>query len=762
MGSLLNQFEYDIFISYRHNDNRSGWVTEFVNALQEELASTIKEPLTIYFDKSPHDGLLETHNVDKSLESKLRCLIFIPIISQTYCDTKAFAWQHEFVAFNRTFNSDRAGDSLLWEPGRVGRDIKLSNGNVASRILPIKIHDLDEDDKELLEHELGGVVRAVEFIFKSAGVNRPLRANEDHTQDNLNKTFYRDQVNKVANAIKEIVTALRSRNAPTVRAIGKHQAPVKKTKGVSLRIVVIGVILLLAGIGCILYPMLFSFAKVGVVHDKSIAVLPFVNLSNDKEQEYFSDGLTEEIIDRLTKIPDLRVISRTSVMEYKATNKRIPIIGRELGVAYLLVGSVRKSESNLRITVQLINANNDENIWSETLDRPLSEIFQMQRDIATQLAAYFKITLTESNKGSLNRIPTKFISAYDYYLRALELSSRRMTENNEAIALLKKAVVIDPQFAEAWARISLHYARKGMDFNEGGYWLDSAYNYASKAVSMAPESGIANSYLGFVLFYQDNFPLATTYLKKGYRLGSSISLTVLSSIQRMQGNADSAYYYAGQLIKQDPLSALGSTQMIRVFFGLGAWDSCRYYVKDAKAKMPRQKGDIDAMNFIATKFYIYAGEYDNAIKLIRENSDALDPYLKNNFTNFQIQISALKKDWQTLSHLIAEEDLEWKALMYKNTDNKSEFDKTMAALREVEDESSENMLLLSGNFNNIISNLKALPVEMRYVTYQEWVSNPFASEFVKTTGFRDLFVGYEAWTNDMLGSIEVISASSAQ
>ncbi len=101
MLSTLPNFEYDIFISYRHNDNRSGWVTNFVNALQEELVATIKEPLSIYFDKNPHDGLLETHNVDKSLEGKLKCLIFIPIISQTYCDPKSFAWQHEFVAFNR-------------------------------------------------------------------------------------------------------------------------------------------------------------------------------------------------------------------------------------------------------------------------------------------------------------------------------------------------------------------------------------------------------------------------------------------------------------------------------------------------------------------------------------------------------------------------------------------------------------------------------------------------------------------------------------
>ena len=182
MASILPGFEYDIFISYRHNDNRSGWVTEFVNALQEELAATIKEPLSIYFDKNPHDGLLETHNVDKSLEGKLKCLIFIPIISQTYCDPKSFAWQHEFVVFNKLAQADQ-----------LGRDIKLSNGNVASRILPIKIHELDAADKAVLENEIGGMLRPIDFIYKEPGVNRPLTST-DAKIDNQNKTDYKNHL----------------------------------------------------------------------------------------------------------------------------------------------------------------------------------------------------------------------------------------------------------------------------------------------------------------------------------------------------------------------------------------------------------------------------------------------------------------------------------------------------------------------------------------------------------------------------------------
>ena len=199
MASLIPGFKYDIFISYRQKDNKhDGWVTEFVDNLKGELESTFKEEISVYFDINPHDGLLETHDVDASLKEKLKCLVFIPIISRTYCDPNSFAWEHEFKAFIEQASHDQ-----------FGLKVKLPNGNVASRILPVKIHDLDLEDLSLIEKELGGILRGIDFIYKSPGVNRPLRANEDHPQDNLNKTYYRDQINKVANAIKEIIKGLK-------------------------------------------------------------------------------------------------------------------------------------------------------------------------------------------------------------------------------------------------------------------------------------------------------------------------------------------------------------------------------------------------------------------------------------------------------------------------------------------------------------------------------------------------------------------------
>ena len=199
MASIIPGYEYDIFISYRQKDNKGEkWVSEFVDALKAEFESTFKEEISVYFDINPNDGLLETHDVNATLKEKLKCLVFIPVISRTYCDPKSFAWEHELKAFIE----QASGDAL-------GLKVILPNGNIASRVLPVRIHDLDSNDLRLCEEIMGSVLRSVDFIYKSAGVNRPLRADEDHPHDNFNKVYYRDQINKVANATEEIISSLK-------------------------------------------------------------------------------------------------------------------------------------------------------------------------------------------------------------------------------------------------------------------------------------------------------------------------------------------------------------------------------------------------------------------------------------------------------------------------------------------------------------------------------------------------------------------------
>ena len=153
MPSAIPGYEYDIFISYRQKDNKGDrWVSEFVEALKTELESTFKDEVSVYFDISPNDGLLETHDVDASLKEKLKCLVFIPIISRTYCDPKSFAWEHEFKAFVLKASHDK-----------FGLKVRLPNGNVASRVLPVRIHELGISDITECESVLGGILRGVEF-----------------------------------------------------------------------------------------------------------------------------------------------------------------------------------------------------------------------------------------------------------------------------------------------------------------------------------------------------------------------------------------------------------------------------------------------------------------------------------------------------------------------------------------------------------------------------------------------------------------------
>ncbi|OUJ74927.1 hypothetical protein [Hymenobacter crusticola] len=199
IASLLPDFEYDIFISYRHNDNLfDGWVTEFVTRLQEELAATIKERLSIYFDKNLRDGLSDTALVAPSLEHRLRAFILIPLISQTYCDTERFSWKHEFLPFHQQASHDR-----------LGLYLRLPSGNVGCRILPLRIHNLDSSDVHLLETTLGGHLRTIDFVYEDLGVNRPLRAKDDELPRPTGGLLYRNQINKVANAIKELVAAVK-------------------------------------------------------------------------------------------------------------------------------------------------------------------------------------------------------------------------------------------------------------------------------------------------------------------------------------------------------------------------------------------------------------------------------------------------------------------------------------------------------------------------------------------------------------------------
>jgi TolB-like protein len=529
MSSIIEGYNYDIFISYRQKDNKggrlgvpfggttqsreAGWVSEFVDALKTELESTFKEEISVYFDINPHDGLLETHDVNASLKEKLKCLIFIPIISRTYCDPKSFAWEYEFKAFVEQTTKDQ-----------FGLKVKLPNGNIASRVLPVRIYDLDASDIKLCESVLGSVLRGVDFIYKSPGVNRPLLLKEENSKDNLNHTNYRDQINKVANSIKEIVRGLKGEPLEFVGEQREDLANVEKP----------------------------------AIQEKSIIVLPFENISSDPDQEYFSDGLTEEIITDLSHIHDFLVISRSSAMTFKGTKKTIPEIAQTVNVRYVLEGSVRKAGNNLRITAQLIDALTDTHLWAEKYSGILENVFDIQEKVSKSIANELKLKLSIEEKNRVFERPVKNILSYEYYLKAKQEIYNFTGESiSKAIVYLQKALGIEGDNSCLYAELAHAYYQfwnMGIRIEEDD--LEKANEYVKKAFELDNESPDGHFVSGLLEITGGDAKLSISHFKKVLQKSPNHTnaLTWICMVYGLLGFSEKTNYYFNRLSQIDPFS----------------------------------------------------------------------------------------------------------------------------------------------------------------------------------------------------------------
>lgn len=454
MASLIPGFEYDVFISYRQKDNKGDhWVSDFVEALRTELDKTFKEEISVYFDINPHDGLLDTHDVNASLKEKLKCLVFIAVISRTYCDPKSFAWEYEFKAFIEQVSNDH-----------FGLKIRLPDGNVANRVLPVIIHDLDTEDIRLCESILGGGLRGVEFIYKEPGVNRPM-TRLDGEEKNLNRTRYPNQINRVANAIKEIISGLRS------EPVDSRNLPAD----------------------------VFSTSERALVQEKSIIVLPFENISSDPNQEYFSDGLTDEVISDLSMIPDLLVISRSSAMTFKDSRSTIKEIAERVNVRYVLEGSVRKATNNLRISAQLIDSLNDSHIWSEKYTGTIEDVFDIQEKVSQSIVNALKIKLNSRELKKIHERPIDNVFAYDCYRRAYpEITSFNKERIEIGLNLLQKGLDIAGENALIFAGMAFayfQYVNAGIDQEKN---IKNAEHFVRKAFILNSDLAEAHFVMGCI------------------------------------------------------------------------------------------------------------------------------------------------------------------------------------------------------------------------------------------------------------------------
>jgi TolB-like protein/class 3 adenylate cyclase/tetratricopeptide (TPR) repeat protein len=240
-------------------------------------------------------------------------------------------------------------------------------------------------------------------------------------------------------------------------------------------------------------------AAARIIPENSIAVLPFANMSSDQQQEYFSDGLTEDIITQLSKIKSLKVISRTSVMQYKNNPKPVTEISKELGVAFILEGSVQRNGQQVRITAQLINAKTDEHRWAESYDRPVDDIFTIQREVSLSIAGILNTQLSQKETSNLSDKPTQDMQAYDLYLRGKFLVEKRnRTDLLIARELFQQAVNKDPNFAIAYAGLANTYLLASYrGYQDPGIMLMVAKKHIDTSLGLDAYSGEIQATLGY-------------------------------------------------------------------------------------------------------------------------------------------------------------------------------------------------------------------------------------------------------------------------
>lgn len=339
--------------------------------------------------------------------------------------------------------------------------------------------------------------------------------------------------------------------------------------------------------------LLFKFGRneihgatsLGSIPEKSIAVLPFQNLSDDKSNAYFTDGIQDEILTRLSKIAALKVISRTSTQKYKSEPENLREVGQQLGVANLLEGSVQKVANAVHVNVQLIRAATDEHLWAESYNRKLDDVFGVEGEVASAIADQLNAKLSGAEQKAVAEKPTQNAAAYDAYLRGLTIEHNNYNYDVyiEAERNYERAVELDPNFALAWARMAI--LRSFLNFNAiapNTYTADSVKQAADRAMALAPDAG-------------ESWIAQGSYRYRILRDFNS-ALAAYEEARKRLPNSALVYEYRGFILRR-----------------LGRWQEAETSYKKAIELDPR---DIQLLTSVGNEFYLYLRRFDDALASI--------------------------------------------------------------------------------------------------------------------------------------------------
>jgi TolB-like protein/Tfp pilus assembly protein PilF len=370
---------------------------------------------------------------------------------------------------------------------------------------------------------------------------------------------------------------------------GTPSSAIKNRRGYAIAAMLIGALIVLGATGLFFTTrtvhIMGESGAASLIPEKSIAVLPFQNLSDDKSNAYFTDGIQDEILTRLSKIAALKVISRTSTQKYKSTPDNLREVGQQLGVANLLEGSVQKIANAVHVNVQLIRAATDEHLWAESYNRKLDDVFGVEGEVASAIADQLQAKLSGAEQKAVAEKPTQNAAAYDAYLRGLTIEHNNYNYDAyvQADHNYQRAVELDPNFALAWGRMAI--LRSFLNFNSidlNTYTADSVKQAADRAMVLAPDAG-------------ESWIAQGSYRYRILRDFNS-ALAAYDEAQKRLPNSALVYEYRGFVLRR-----------------LGRWQEAETSYKKAVELDPL---DVQLLTTVGNEFYLYLRRFEDALASI--------------------------------------------------------------------------------------------------------------------------------------------------
>jgi TolB-like protein/DNA-binding winged helix-turn-helix (wHTH) protein/lipopolysaccharide biosynthesis regulator YciM len=405
---------------------------------------------------------------------------------------------------------------------------------------------------------------------------------------------------------------------PVGSAVGKWTALLTRKSAVALLSVMLVLILLM---WYMLTDRNSEMTQIGMAPtvaatSQSIAVVPFENLSPDPQNSFFADGFTEDLINQLSKIGHLRVMSRAAVARYR-DDPAISQVEKDLGVDMILKGSIRREGDRVRISTQLIEAKTGRHLWGETYDRELAGVFRIQSEVARSVAAALNVRLSATEQGQIQKQPTANLTAYDYYLKGREYYRRYRNHDNEnAIELFEKALELDPDLALAHAGLADCYAQKNYQFGFPAVWTDRALEASRKALSTDPDLAEAHKAFGFVHAIRGQLREALKAYYRAVELNPNYSapITNIAVILEQQGKFVEALQWTTRALSLDPAESIAYFNVGDVYRDLHDLDRAEAWFKKALSLNP----DYEPAHLAMSRLYIVRKNYPEALEESRK------------------------------------------------------------------------------------------------------------------------------------------------